>query len=90
MKARTACINELWSLLVTAPAELRERMAGMSTQELTTVCARFRPAADATDPLQGSKLALRSLARRYQTLTIEIEDLNTHLKALITQARPDC
>ena len=30
VKARTACINELRSLLVTAPTELRERMAGMS------------------------------------------------------------
>jgi transposase len=82
-------VGQTRSLLVTASAELRERMAGMSTQALTTVCARLRPAADATDPPQGTKLALRSLARRYQTLTIEIEDLNIHLKALITQARPD-
>jgi transposase len=89
MKARTACINELRSLLITAPAELREQMAGLSTQALTTVCARLRPAAGIADPLQGTKLALRSLARRYQTLTIEIEDLDLHLKALITQARPD-
>ncbi|MEU8125304.1 transposase [Spirillospora sp. NPDC049024] len=40
IKARTACINELRSLLVTAPAELRERMAGPSAQALTSTCAR--------------------------------------------------
>jgi transposase len=81
-------VGQTRSLLVTASAELRERMAGMSTQALTTVCARLRPATDATGPLQGTKLALRSLARD-QTLTIEIKDLNIHLKALTTQARPD-
>lgn len=89
IKARTACINELRSLLVTAPAELREPMAGMSAQALTTRCARLRPTPDPADPLQGTKLAAKSLARRYQTLTTEIEELNIHLKALITQARPN-
>lgn len=89
MKARTACVNELRSLLVTAPAELRERMAGISAGALTTLCARLRPAADVADPLQGTKLALRSLARRYQALSTEIEDLDIHLKALVAQARPD-
>jgi transposase len=89
VKARTACINELRSLLVTAPTELREPMAGKSASALATACARLRPAADLTDPLQGTKLALRSLARRYQALTAEIKDLGLHLKALIAQARPD-
>ncbi|MFK4042928.1 transposase [Nonomuraea wenchangensis] len=89
IKARTACINELRSLLVTAPAELRERMAGTSAQALATACPRLRPAADLTDPLQGTKHALRSLARRYQALTAEIEDLDAHLAALVAQARPE-
>lgn len=89
IKARTACINELRSLLVTAPAELRERMAGTSAQALAAACARLRPAADLADPLQGTKLALRSLARRYQALTAEIEDLDAHLAALVAQARPE-
>jgi hypothetical protein len=31
VKARTACINELQSLLVTAPAELREQLTGAKT-----------------------------------------------------------
>jgi transposase len=88
IKARTACINELRSLLVTAPAELRERMAGTSAPALAAACARLRPAADLADPIQGTKLALRSLAHRYQALTAEIEDLDAHLAALVAQARP--
>ncbi|MGP4105211.1 ISL3 family transposase, partial [Nonomuraea sp. KM90] len=89
VKARTACVNELRSLLITAPAQLREQMTGLSAEMLATTCARLRPAADIADPLQGTKLSLRGLARRYQALTSEIEDLDVHLKALVRQARPD-
>jgi transposase len=89
IKARTATINELRSLLVTAPASLREQMTGTSADPLAAACARLPPATDLADPLQGTKLSLRSLARRYQTLTAEITDLDTHLQALVTQARPD-
>ena len=52
MKARTACINELRNLLITAPEKLRER-AGTSAEALTTLGARLRTAADVTDPIQG-------------------------------------
>jgi transposase len=89
MKARTACLNELRSLLVTAPAGLRERLAGLGAEPLTSACACLRPADDLADPEQSVKLALRSLARRYQSLTTEIEDLQLQLKNLITRARPD-
>jgi transposase len=89
MKARTACVNELRSLLVTAPSDLRERLAGLSGEKLTSACARLRPTGQVADPAQGAKLVLRSLARRYQALTIEIDDLDVQLRALVTQARPD-
>lgn len=89
IKARTACINELRSLLITAPARLREQLASRSAHALTGACTRLRPGSDLADPLHGTKLALRSLARRYQALTHEITDLDTHLKDLIAQARPD-
>ena len=55
-------------------------MVGMSTQALTAVCARLRPAADATDPLPVHQARLRSLAGHHQSLTIEIEEPNIHLK----------
>lgn len=89
VKARTAAMNELRALLVTAPAELREQLAGLPGPALITACARLRPAAGRlADPLIGTKLALRHLARRHQTLTSEITELDGHLAALVTQARP--
>lgn len=86
---RTACINELRSLLITAPARLREQLAGRSALALTGACARLRPGSDLADPLHGTKLAVRSLACRYRALTHEITDLDAHLQDLIAQARPD-
>ncbi|MBE1582211.1 IS110 family transposase [Nonomuraea angiospora] len=89
VKARTACLNELRGLLVTAPASLRERLPGLGAEPLTRACARLRPAGDLAAPEQSAKLALRSLARRYQALTAEIDGLHLQLKALIARARPD-
>jgi transposase len=90
VKARTACINQLRGLLVTAPAELREAMTGLPTGPLVTACARLRPSAGpSAGPLRGTKIALRSLARRHQALTAEITDLDAHLAELVTRARPD-
>ena len=40
------------------------------------------------NPLQATKPALRALAHRHQALTTEITEPDTHLKALVTQARP--
>lgn len=89
VKARTAAINELKALLVTAPAGLREQLAGLSAAQLAGSCARLRPGTDAADPLTGTKLALRSLARRWQSLTAEIASLDAQLTSLITRLRPD-
>src|SRR5712664_1571667 len=43
VKSRTACMNELHALLVTAPAELREQLAGRKGAKLTAACADLRP-----------------------------------------------
>src|SRR5262245_3377485 len=50
VKARTACSNEMKALLVTAPAELRERLPARSAVRLVEVCARLRPPGDLADP----------------------------------------
>jgi transposase len=88
VKARTAAINELRALLVTAPAGLRDQLRHHTTAALITACTRLRPSADLADPAQATKHALRRLARRYQQLTAEVTDLTQHLTGLVTQACP--
>jgi transposase len=88
VKARTAAINELRSLLVTAPAELRDRMRGLTPVALVAACARLRPTGDCGDPHIAVRSALRALARRHQMLTDEIADLDAQLRPLVERACP--
>lgn len=88
IKARTAAINELRALLITAPATLREQLAGLRTATLVTTCARLRPAGDPADPGCAARTALRALARRIQALQQEITTLDPQLAALTTRACP--
>ncbi len=88
VKARSQSTNQLKSLLVTAPAELREQLRGLSTTALVIACARLRPTADLADPEQATKTALRRLARRHQYLSEEITEADGELRTLVTAAAP--
>jgi transposase len=88
VKARTAAVNQLKGVLVTAPAALREQLAGPGTGSLISTCARLRPAGDPASPGHGTRIALRSLARRCQALTTEITALERQLTALVATACP--
>jgi transposase len=89
VKARTQAANQLQSLLVTAPEELRHRLRGLPTKDLVSVAARFRLGDDPRDVPTATKFALRSVARRYETLSEEIAELETHLERLVAQAAPE-
>jgi transposase len=89
IKSRTACVNEMKALVITAPADLREHLPSRSAVKLAEACARLRPHDDLADPAQGVKAALRTLARRYNTLTAEITEADAQLAVLVKQARPD-
>jgi transposase len=89
IKARTACINEMKALLVTAPAELREQLPARSAASLAQACARLQPHRDLAHPAGGVTAALRRLAARYHVLTAEITDADAELAVLVKQARPD-
>jgi transposase len=89
VKSRTACMNELHALLITAPAQLRQELAGHTGAKLAQACAELRPLGDLTNPAQGTRYALRSLAGRWRDLDAEITDLDTRLTALVKQAHPD-
>jgi transposase len=88
VKSRTAALNQLDSLIVTAPAALRESLASHTPAALISTCARLRPTTGLTDPTTGVKLALRRLARRVQALTVEITDATADLRALTRQVLP--
>jgi transposase len=88
MKARTAAINSMRALLVTAPDELRRQLRGLSTITLIATAAKLRPSGNRDVPTVA-KATLRRIARRCQHLDEEIAALDAELDKLVPAAAPD-
>jgi transposase len=88
VKARTQAMNQIRGLRVSAPAMLREQVAGLDRAELIRVLARLRPGDDLSRLLAATRTALRRLARRHQALDAEITELDAEIGPLVKQAAP--
>jgi transposase len=81
--------RQIKSLIVTAPEPVRAQLRPLSDAELIRHCATRRPDPTRTgDPHTATALALRSLARRHQQLTDEINQLDELLTPLVRQINP--
>ncbi len=87
VKARTQAINQLHALVVTAPDQVKHQLGGLASKDRVRVCSAYRPGIGDTT-VAYTKRTLRLLARRYQALTSEIDDLNTHIRGLCARANP--
>ncbi|MFG3559018.1 IS110 family transposase [Micromonospora sp. NPDC047557] len=88
MKARIQAGGQLEGLIVTAPEPVRQLVRGLAGKTRIRVCATLRPGT-MSDPTTATKVALRRLARRWLTLQAKIDDLDSHLAALVTSATPE-
>lgn len=88
VKLRTATLNQLDSVLITAPATLRETLSALSKTARITACVKLRPTGDLADPTTAAKTVLRRLARRVQALTAEIAEADNDLAPLLAAAVP--
>lgn len=88
VKARTQAMNQIRGLLVSAPAMLREQVAGLDRATLIRTLARLRPGDDLRGPLTATRAALRRLARRHQAMDAEIAELDAEIGPLVQQAAP--
>jgi transposase len=87
VKARTQAGNQLRDLIVTAPEQVRQQLAGLPRQRQVEAAARFRPR-DLAGPCEGARAAMASVARRHQALTAEIARLDAALSDLIRHTAP--
>lgn len=88
VKARSAAINQIKSLLVTAPAELRERYRRHTTTNLVKALARCHPNAH-TEPIAVAVLtAGKALAGRIEFLERQADELTTALDAITSAINP--
>ncbi|MGC9437434.1 hypothetical protein [Streptomyces sp. WG5] len=81
-------MNRIRSLLVSAPAMLREQTTGLDRAALLRTLARLRPGVDLSRPLAAARAALRRLVRRHQAVDEEITELNAEIVPLVKQAAP--
>jgi transposase len=88
MKARTAAINQIKGLLVSAPDTLRAKYREMATPTLITALQRSRPSGHVADPEYMTLLTLKSLATRYQALAEEINAADTALQEILDSYAP--
>jgi transposase len=80
--------RQLKALIITAPDALRERLRDLTDTQLITTCARTRPGQDTACPVTATTLALRSLARRHQQLSVEIRELDKLIEPLVAAINP--
>jgi transposase len=85
VKMRTQIANQMRALVITAPAELRERLRSPSRDQLIGTAASMRPGA-ITTPTAATKLAMKGLALRHELLSVELLALDVELTRLTTEA----
>ncbi|MGH3535303.1 MAG: IS110 family transposase [Pseudonocardiaceae bacterium] len=86
---RATVARQIKTLTITAPEQLRATLRELGDRRLIAVCAAWRPdVAQAGQPLVATKLALRTLARRHQRLSQEIDELDALIIPLVGQIAP--
>jgi transposase len=88
VKARTQAMLALKSMLVGAPAALRERFEAVTGKmALVRHLAALRPG-PVTTTTASAKASLRALARRWLDLDAEVGSHDAHLERLVEQCAP--
>ena len=83
---RTRLALQIRDLIVTAPTALRESMPARTVDRVVH-CAKFRPG-DVRSPCEATRLALKTLSRRYLNLSDEMSELTKILDELTNEANP--
>jgi transposase len=82
-QARTAALNQLSALVVTAPERVRERLGALSGERLAQAAARLRPRPEVVNGV------LRRLGKRVERLSREVAEAERALAALLTELAPE-
>jgi transposase len=88
-KARTQALNQLRSVVATAPAELRERLRHLNSKELVTTCAAFRVRSDDDSLPAIVRLSMREIAQRVQHLDTQLETVVRRLHRITKTVAPE-
>jgi transposase len=87
-KARTQALNQMRSLISTAPDSIRSELRSLSVFNLLERASSYRPGSK-RDVTSLTKLSLRTLAKRAIALGDEIDELDVILKDLVKETAPE-
>lgn len=87
VKAKSAAIITLKTLIVNAPSDLREVLEPLTDRKLIDRCARLLPGV-IVDTVASTKHALRAIASRWLTLSSEIDTHDEALDVITKAAAP--
>ncbi len=85
---RIEALSQLRALVVTAPDDLRQQLAGLTAIGLCQTAAAFRPG-DPLSPRGTVKWAMRNLARRAEQLRADVKEIDRMITTLVNQTAPD-
>ena len=75
--------------IISAPEEVRAEVRSLTRMQLIRTCARWRPDLSGYgDPATATRIALRSLARRYLLLNDEVGLLDELIETLVRDINP--
>ena len=84
---RTRALNQMRSLVSTAPDDVREQLRGLTIFRLVERASSFRPRGN--DVSATTRLALRTLARRVQALDAEMAEAKDRIAELVAETAPE-
>ena len=87
-RARTQALNQMRSLISTAPEPIREELRYLNVYRLLEHCVAYRPA-EKRDLVSITKRTLKMLAERSVSLEEEIGELDAVLKPLVRVTAPE-
>ncbi len=85
VRARTAALNQLQAVIVTAPEAMQGRLRGLDGKQAAKHAARLR---SRTDETTVTVSVLRRIALRVQHLGSEIDDLDRQLETITSELVP--
>ena len=85
---RTRALNQMRSLISTAPETIRTELRGLNVLHLLERASTYRPGAK-RDIVSLTKFSLRMLARRAIELEEEITEIDAILKSLVNETAPE-
>jgi transposase len=88
VRARAKAYNALQDLVVTAPAALREQLAGLYKDRLIYACEQLPEPETLTTPNDAVIVAIKSLAARCRELDTEAARLERHIDTITATAAP--